>query len=320
MTQAYNTATLTRDALYYDYASAANPLHQNLISPVPYRAFSPDFFAAGPTRIQPLDLSAELGCEGPATSPALCANFIRIAGGSLQTTAIATSQLFYVHQGSGRTDTGGLTIFWSQGDLMVLPADAAATHYAEGEAGLYWVHDAPLLRYLGVAPTVSRFAPTLFQQANAAAKLEAVRNDPVSAQANRVSVLMANPAFPQTRTVTHTLWAMYGLLPAGKIQYPHRHQSVALDFVVDCQPGCYTLIGTELGEDGMILDGRREDWLPGANFITPPGHWHSHHNESGADAHMLPMQDAGLQTFLRTLDITFSHPDGRGGHYVSSAP
>jgi gentisate 1,2-dioxygenase len=320
MTQAYNAATLSQAALYYDYSSAANPLYQHLISPVPYRAFAPDFFTAGPSRIQPLDLSAELGCAGPATSPTLCANFIRIAGGSLHTSAIATSQLFFVYQGAGRTAVGGQTIFWGKGDLMVLPAEGAAVHDADGEAGLYWVHDAPLLRYLGVAPTVSRFATTLFQQAKAAAKLEEVRNHPARAQANRISVLMANQAFPQTRTVTHTLWAMYGLLPAGQVQYPHRHQSVALDFVVDCQPGCYTLIGTELGADGMIRDGHREAWAPGASFVTPPGYWHSHHNESGVDAHVLPIQDAGLHTFLRTLDITFSHPDGRGGTALSPAP
>ena len=33
-------------------------------------------------------------------------------------------------------------------------------------------------------------------------------------------------------------------------------------------------------------------------FITPPGWWHSHHNETDEDAVVLPMQDAGLQTYL----------------------
>jgi len=38
----------------------------------------------------------------------------------------------------------------------------------------------------------------------------------------------------------------------------------------------------------------------------------THTNEFGADAHVLPIQDAGLQEFLRTLEIKFSHiePDG----------
>ena len=40
-------------------------------------------------------------------------------------------------------------------------------------------------------------------------------------------------------------------------------------------------------------------------FVTPPGWWHSHHNESDEVAWVLPMQDAGLYTHQRTLDIRF---------------
>jgi gentisate 1,2-dioxygenase len=202
----------------------------------------------------------------------------------------------------------------------VLPPHGQAVHHSDGEVGLYWVHDAPLLRYLGVTPNEPRFAPTLFEHAKAQAKLDEIVSDPLTAGANRVSVLLANARFPQTRTATHTLWAMYGVLPAGKTQFPHRHESVALDFVIECQPGCYTLIGTELGPDGLIKDGRREDWSPGASFVTPPGYWHSHHNESGADAHVLPIQDAGLHTFLRTLEITYSHPDHDKTCHISQRP
>ena len=50
----------------------------------------------------------------------------------------------------------------------------------------------------------------------------------------------------------------------------------------------------------------RVDWETGGGFVTPPGLWHSHHNESGTPAHLLPVQDAGLHTYLRTLDIRFS--------------
>jgi hypothetical protein len=43
--------------------------------------------------------------------------------------------------------------------------------------------------------------------------------------------------------------------------------------------------------------------------VTPSGFWHAHYNESGAPAYLLPIQDAGLQTYLRTLDIRFGDPD-----------
>jgi hypothetical protein len=313
-------ADVSAQARYYDYASTANPLLAGLITPLPYRSFSPEFFARTTSGILPLDVSDELQCPGPATSPALLANFVRIVRGSLVTDAAATSQLFFVFQGSGYTEACGRTIEWKQGDFMVLPAHGRAVHHTDGEASFYWVHDAPLLRYLGVTPTEERFAPTVFEHSEAEAKLEAIVKDPVAGKANRVSVLLANSNFEQTRTVTHTLWAMFGLLPDGDTQLPHRHESVALDFVIDCKPGCYTMIGTELGPDGMIKDGHREDWEPGASFITPPGYWHSHHNESGADAYVLPIQDAGLHTYLRTLDILYSHPGHDGAAYTSPQP
>jgi len=136
-------------------------------------------------------------------------------------------------------------------------------------------------------------------------RLAEVAAHPDADARNRVSVLLGNTATPQTLTVTHTLWAMLGVLPPGRVQRPHRHQSVALDLVVDCEPGCYSLVGDELDPSGAIVDPRRVDWQPGSAFVTPPGAWHSHHNESTTPAHLLPVQDAGLHTYLRSLDIRF---------------
>jgi gentisate 1,2-dioxygenase len=119
-------------------------------------------------------------------------------------------------------------------------------------------------------------------------------------------VLLANAEEEQTLTITHVLWAMFGLLPAEQVPRPHRQQSVALDRIRDCSPGCYTSLGDRLDERGNILNPQRVDWDPGGAFVTPPGKWHAHVNESGADAHLVPVQDAGLQTYLRALDIRFS--------------
>ncbi len=58
--------------------------------------------------------------------------------------------------------------------------------------------------------------------------------------------------------------------------------------------------------DGNIIDPIKAPWLPGAMFVTPPGWWHSHHNESDQDAIVLPVQDAALHTQIQTLDIRFS--------------
>ena len=320
LTPIQTTTATSAEAQFFDYGSAANPLQKGLIRRIPYRSFPAAFFDGSGTALMALDLSADLACEGPATGPSLCGNFIRLDHGELRTAADATSQLFFVARGQGRTEACGHTYHWTAGDTFVLPAGGEAVHSSDGKAGLYWVHDAPLLRYLGVSTVRPVFEPCFYSHRDARAHLEAIASNPRGANANRVSVLLGNDAFPQTRTVTHTLWAMLGILPKGQVQRPHRHQSIALDFAVECQPGCYTMIGTELDEHGMIRNGHREDWVSGAAFVTPPGYWHSHHNESGADAYVLPIQDAGLHTYLRTLDIAFSQAaSGRGGN-LSETP
>ena len=301
-------ADWTADARYFEYTRAANPIGLGLTPRVPMERFPAALHEGGSTRIVPLDLSAPMGVEGgPATSPGLLASFVRIvAGESVSTSPNATSELYYVMSGAGFSAVNGALVRWSEGDVLTLPAGSRSQHYAEADAVFYWVHDEPLLRYLGVQATTPRFHPTLYPATRSLAELDAIANAPHATDRNRLSVLLANEANPQTLTVTHVLWAMVGLLPAGAVQPPHRHQSVALDLIIDCQPGCYTLVGDSLDADGKIVKPTRVDWEQGGAFVTPPGKWHAHLNESGADAHLIPVQDAGLQTYLRSLDIRFA--------------
>ena len=300
-------------ALVFDYRQAVSPVRRGLSDPISYHQWGSALHSSGPSAVLPLELSAELGASGPATSPALAAHFIRIlAGEGVKAAANATSSLFYVMSGSGRCERSAegsspaSTLSWQQGDLFVLPAGGAPLLHADSTAVLYWVHDAPLLDYLGVVPNAPRFETTHYPGDWLQRELAALASDPSSASSNRISLLLANQTLPNTRTVTHVLWAMFGMVPAGATQAPHRHQSVALDLIIDCDPGCYTLVGTELNSDGTIRTPRRIDWESGGAFITPPGHWHAHVNSSGRTAYFLPIQDAGLHTYLRSLDIRFS--------------
>lgn len=291
----------------FDYRQAANPIRRGLTEPIPDHHWGPEVHRSGPTGVIPLDISASLGCSGPATSPALSANFLRIlAREGLKAAATATSALFYVLHGEGELHWGGRSLAWQQGDVITLPSGDAPLLQASCDSVLYWVHDAPLLRFLGAEPTTPRFEATHFPAAMLERDLQALLADPSSARSNRLSLLLANADCPTSRTATHTLWAMLGVVPPASAQRPHRHQSVALDLVIDCDPGCYTLVGTELNEDGTIRNPSRSIWEPGAAFVTPPGHWHAHTNESGRMARLLPIQDAGLHTYLRSLDIRFS--------------
>ena len=323
---AADLARLTAAAEIHDYRKASNPLATGAVPPIPGGRFPARLHQTGPAGIVPLDLSVALACPGPATTPGLCSNFVRIPPGeSVTTAANATSQLFFVMRGSGRTQLAGRAgpagadIPWEAGDLFTLPAGSPARHEATADAALYWVHDEPLLRYLGAEATERRFEPTLHRACAIRDMLAAIAADPASKAANRLSVLLGNTAFPDTQTVSHVLWAMFGLLPPRTVQAPHRHQSVAVDLVVDAPPGCYTLVGPRLADDGTIADAERFDWEPHSVFVTPPGLWHSHHNETDTPAHVLPIQDAGLQTFLRTLDIRFSRVGADGKLVVSGS-
>jgi gentisate 1,2-dioxygenase len=301
-------SSATEDAQYFEYTSSANPIGAKLISRVPFRNFSASLYADGATRIVPLDLSAELDCPSPATGPDLSASFLRInTGDELKLAPNATSQVCYVISGAGSVTQGATTFPFAQGDFFTLPGGEVAVLCADTSATLYYVNDAPLLTYLGVTSVRARFAPTLYPAARAQAELRKVREDANAGRRNRISVLLGNVNFPQTRTVTHSLWAMFGVVTPKSEQKPHRHQSIALDFIAGCQPGCYTLVGTELDETGQIANPTRVDWEPGMAFVTPPGYWHAHFNESSEDAFVIPIQDAGLQTYLRTLDIRFAH-------------
>jgi gentisate 1,2-dioxygenase len=127
-----------------------------------YAEFPATLHEQGPTRVIPLDLSRQLGCPGPATSPSLCANFLHIRPGeSIRVRPNASSQLYFVMRGRGRTHFDGKTFPWGPGDFVTLPAGDAAVHEALADAALYWVHDEPMVR-LGARVESPTFRPTLY--------------------------------------------------------------------------------------------------------------------------------------------------------------
>ena len=294
-------------AQFFEYSKAANPIRPSLTPRIPFHFFPPSLYADGHTRVIPLDLSESLKCPSPATGPDLCANFIRIvADEGVVLDPNATSLVFYVIRGAGAAEIGSERLSWAAGDFFTAPGGVPTSLHASSDAALYYVNDAPLLTYLGARVDHPRFSPVLYEARRANEELAKVASDAQAANRSRVSVLLANSQFPLTRTVTHVLWAMYGMIGSGTEQKPHRHQSIALDLIVDCDPGCYSLLGQELDAAGNIADLVRVDWEPGCVFVTPPGYWHAHFNSSGREARLIPIQDAGLQTYLRTLDIRFS--------------
>lgn len=301
-----DTATINelwqQQAMSWEYGSAASPD----IADVPIRAFPAALHEQGTTGVTPLDCSDIIGTSSTATTPSLLAHYIHIeAGHTLPLGVKSTSEVFFVMRGSGHTETELGTLAWKQGDAFTLPANEGVTHHAETDAALYWVHDGPLLEYLGTAPNTPRFQPAYYSREYLHGEVNKIRAAGQREQRNRNGIILGNPASAATKTMTHTMWSLFNVLPKQSVQKPHRHNSVAVDLAVSAGPNTYTLIGEEIDAEGHIINPTRADWKPNSVFVTPPGWWHSHHNESNEDAYVFPVQDAGLQTYLRTLDIRF---------------
>lgn len=298
---------MEEDGRMYEYTSAANPK----MPEIPVLIHPPELHQSGATRVIPFDLRKQLNIEYAATSPNLMASYLRICpNDSLDSQAVATSQAFYIIRGSGSTTSKEHGVVeWEEGDLFVLPATTSLiTHTATSDTAIYWVTDEPLLAYLGVCPNTKKFSPTVFRKKTMLAEVEKIKHEEGAEHRNRLGILLGNKVTENgTKTLTHTLWSLLNQLPAHDHQRPHRHNSVALDLAVSAPgSGVYTLMGPELDEDGWVKNPFRVDWKTGGVFLTPPGWWHSHCNETDEPAWVLPMQDAGLYTHQRTLDIRFS--------------
>lgn len=302
-----DTHAWTKTANIFEYGAAANPV----MAPIPVLVHPASLHESGDTRVIPFDINDCLEIETHCTSPNLMASFARVrVGESLDTSAVATSQAFYVIRGAGVSKSEHGVVSWGEGDLFVVPnTEGVVTHACVestmGGAALYWVHDEPLMDYLGVKPRGKKFEPTMFKRERMLAEVEQIRHAATEGERNRLGVLLGNKACEQTKTLTHVLWSLLNSIPARTVQRPHRHNSVALDLAVSASANVYTLMGKEIDASGAIIDPIRCDWTPGGVFVTPPGWWHSHHNESDDVAWVLPMQDAGLYTHQRTLDIRF---------------
>lgn len=219
-------AKFEEDSRIYEYTSAANPY----LPMVPVRVHASSLHESGATRIIPFDLSGEMGLVYAASSPNLMASFIRIcANERINTDASATSQAFYIIRGAGRSASEHGEIEWSEGDLFVLPAcENSVEHISTGDSAIYWVHDQPLLQFLGVKPCVKKFNITLFRKEKMLAEVERIKHQPGAEHRNRMGILLGNKITEDTtKTLTHTLWSLLNVLPAGDAQRPHRHKFVS---------------------------------------------------------------------------------------------
>jgi gentisate 1,2-dioxygenase len=222
-------------------------------------------------------------------------------------------------QGNGKTiirSNPQCIINWNKGDVFVLPYEKVdVVHISfENDTIIFTVDDSPLLTYLGCNPTINKFLPTHFKNHDMMKAIENCNNENGSENRNRNGVLLTTEYMMKENlnTITHTMWSLYNFISPNTVQKPHRHNSVAIDLCIDVDEEAsnkclvYTLMGKSINNNNEIIDPIKMVWKKHHCFTTPPGWWHSHHNNSDKPAWVFPIQDAGLHTYMQTLDISFN--------------
>jgi gentisate 1,2-dioxygenase len=264
-----------------------------------------------------IDFSNIYNVNYEATSPNLLASFIRLDKKSSiskeleisETTLNASSHLFYIINGDCQIQLNHTDLFdVSSGSIFVAPffTSIEITNQSNDELHIYYVNDSPLLNYLGSNANRQIFSACVYSKDFLLDHLEKLSNP----KNNRKGILLSNEDTEKkgTNTITPILWALYNELPPNTNQRPHKHNSVALDFCIRSEDpeNIYTLVGDELDENGNIVNPKKINWKTSEMFITPPGLWHSHHNQGNTYAYILPIQDAGILLYQRILGIVLT--------------
>lgn len=231
----------------------------------------------------------------------------------------SSSHEYFVLQGSGKTiiNTNPVNIInWSKGDVFILPYEENDVIHTcfEDNTIIFNVNDSPLLKYLNCKPIGPKFSPTHFLNNDIMKEINNLKNEKNLKEKNRNGILLTTEHMMKEKlnTLTHTMWSLYNFIPPNSVQPPHKHNSIAIDLCVDVDEEAsnkglvYTLMGKELDKNNNIINPVKIVWKKHHSFITPPGWWHSHHNECDNAAYVFPVQDAGLHTYMQTLDISFA--------------
>jgi gentisate 1,2-dioxygenase len=274
------------------------PVPDHLFTAEPIAALDP----ATPTGLIPCDLSQQLACPFPASTPLVLARYARVrAGEALATKFAASGIICYVITGAGSTNGGTEQLTWQTGDLFILPGGPSYTHAATDDAVLWIVTNEPQLAFEHLQPPVPGQAPTAIVHFTAdeiarqiAFLYEIGRTEDIAGSA----LIFSAAEQEATRNILPTLTLAMNSLPGGKSQRSHIHNAVAVSLIIKGDH-CYS-----------VMDGRRKDWQQWATSITPPTAVHSHHNGGNEQAMFLIVQDGGIFYHARAMGFEFAeHPE-----------
>lgn len=274
-----------------------------ILPPVPDHIFTAEPLAAmneaAPTGFTACDISAELGCGFPATTPLVLVRYARIrAGESLATDFVASGMFCYVIAGHGTTRGADADLAWGPGDVLVLPGGVKFTHEAgDADCVLWVVTNEPQLGFEHLRPPASGHAVTdvvHFTAEEIARQIALIyqvgRDEGIAGSA----LIFSAERQEATKNILPTLTLAMNTLPGGAVQRPHRHNAVAVSLVIKGDR-CFS-----------VMNGKRKDWAPWATTITPPVSVHSHHNGGNDQAMFLIVQDGGIFYHTRAMGFEFT--------------
>ncbi|MBE9639599.1 cupin domain-containing protein [Salipiger mangrovisoli] len=243
------------------------------------------------------DLSAELGCPFPATTPLMLARYATVlAGESLDTTLTCTASIWYVIEGSATLTVGAETATLGKGDVFLLPGGVESRIEATETAVFWAVGNDPQLAFEKAAPITGAEAATglvHFPAAEIEHQLDTVYQRDANATTSGHALIFSAAQTEASRNIAPTLTLSLNTLKPHSSQPPHKHNSAALTLAVAGDPA-YSMV-----------DDQKCDWSPWATLLTPPAAKHSHHNDGDSRAEFLIVQDGGFYYHARTMGFEF---------------
>ncbi|HEY0122451.1 MAG TPA: cupin domain-containing protein [Rhizobium sp.] len=243
------------------------------------------------------DLSGEMKCAFPATTPLMLARYAVVkAGETLDATLINTASIWYMIGGEAELSVGEEGAKLGKADVFLLPGGVPAKITAS-EDSLFWaVGNDPQLKFDTSAPITGEEAAVCFVHYPAdeiVHQLDVVYGSNANASTSGHALIFSAEETEASRNITPTMTLSLNTLKPKSFQPPHKHNSAAITLVVAGDPAY-----------SMVADAKC-DWSPWATLVTPPAAKHSHHNDGDTRAEFLIVQDGGLHYHARTMGFEF---------------
>jgi quercetin dioxygenase-like cupin family protein len=243
------------------------------------------------------DLSDELECPFPATTPLMLARYATVlASETLDVTLNCTASIWYMIEGKATLYVGDETAELGKGDVFLVPGGVASRIEASTTSVFWAVGNDPQLAFEKAAPLTGDEAATGFVHYPADEikyQLDVVYERDANDTTSGNALIFSADQTEASRNIAPTLTLSLNTLKPHSFQPPHKHNSAAITLAVAGDPA-YSMV-----------DELKCDWSAWATLLTPAAAKHSHHNEGDTRAEFLIVQDGGLYYHARTMGFEF---------------